>query len=213
MKSVVFDFDFTLADSSPGVIECVNFALEKLGLPASSPTDIRNTIGIPLPLALVRLHGPRAEACTDDFLRLFHERADAVMAVRTRIYDTVPGVLAELRARGHRLGIVSTKLRRRIEEILALNGLRDAVDVIVGGEDTRAHKPDPSGLLSARRQLCGPTRPAVYVGDHPVDGQAARAAGFAFVGVLTGVHEANALADYNPIAVLEDLERLPDVLA
>jgi phosphoglycolate phosphatase len=213
MKSVVFDFDFTLADSSPAVIECVTFALEKLGLRPSSATEIRHTIGIPLPAALARLHGPQTEARTNEFVRFFFERADLVMAPRTRIYEGVPGVLTELRARGHRLGIVSTKRRRSIEEILDLNGLRGAVDVIVGGDDTPAHKPDPSGLLSARRQLLGAAGPAIYVGDHPVDGQAAMAAGFGFIAVLTGVHDADAFADYDPIAVLEDLARLPEVLA
>ena len=30
-KAIVFDFDLTLVDSTKGVIECVNFALDEMG--------------------------------------------------------------------------------------------------------------------------------------------------------------------------------------
>ncbi len=36
IQTVIFDFDYTLADSSPGVIECVNYALTRLDLTAAS---------------------------------------------------------------------------------------------------------------------------------------------------------------------------------
>ena len=30
-KAVIFDFDYTLADSSQGVYQCIHYALERLG--------------------------------------------------------------------------------------------------------------------------------------------------------------------------------------
>lgn len=212
MKSIVFDFDFTLADSSPAIVDCFGYALQRLGLPDNSPKDIRGTIGIPLRDALTHLHGPQNDAVLQDFVQLFHARADQIMTEQTRIYDAAPDVLAALRGRGYRLGIVSTKLRRRIEDILEFNRLRDSIDVIVGFEDTTAHKPDPSGLHHARSRLYGVEHPAIYVGDHPVDGQAANAAGFDFIAMLTGMHGAQDLAHYKPIAILSDLRMIPDVV-
>src|SRR5688500_20395924 len=35
-RVVLFDFDYTLADSSQGAIECINFALAEMGLPSNS---------------------------------------------------------------------------------------------------------------------------------------------------------------------------------
>ena len=40
------DFDFTLADSSPGVVACVNEALAGLGLPPASAERIHMTIDL-----------------------------------------------------------------------------------------------------------------------------------------------------------------------
>ncbi len=49
--AVILDFDYTLADSSPGIIACVNHALTKLGLPTASAEEIRPTIGIEMEMA------------------------------------------------------------------------------------------------------------------------------------------------------------------
>ena len=32
LRGIIFDFDFTLADSSKGVVKCINYALRELGL-------------------------------------------------------------------------------------------------------------------------------------------------------------------------------------
>lgn len=40
VQSIVFDFDYTLVDTSHGTIECVNFALDRLGLPLADSAMI-----------------------------------------------------------------------------------------------------------------------------------------------------------------------------
>ena len=39
-RAIIFDFDLTLADSTKGIVECVNFALEKLNLPQADDERI-----------------------------------------------------------------------------------------------------------------------------------------------------------------------------
>ena len=212
MASVLFDFDFTLADSYAGAVECVNYALGRLGLPAADPERIRATVGLPLRPAVELLTGVTAESFAKEYLRHFVERADQVMAELTHIYAAVPGTLRELRGRGFSLGIVSTKFRYRIETILEREGLRQGFDVIVGGEDTPSHKPDPAALLLALRLLGPDGAPAVYIGDHPVDARAAAAAGIPFVATLTGAHGREAFAEFDPVAVIPDVAALPAVL-
>lgn len=212
VKSIVFDFDFTLADSTPGVVESANHAFRRLGMPLRSVDAIRRTIGLSLRDALIELQGEQAADAAERFISLFIERADAVMVDHTQLYEVVPEVLGWLRDRGYRIGIVSTKFRRRIEAVLRRHGLDGAVDLVIGGEDTKVHKPDPAGLLLARRGLLGDAHPAIYVGDHPVDGRAASAAGFEFIAVLTGVHEARSFSGFAPLAILETLAELPRAL-
>ena len=45
-RAVLFDFDFTLADSAEGIVACMNHALGRLGLPPAPADAIRRTIGL-----------------------------------------------------------------------------------------------------------------------------------------------------------------------
>ena len=56
-RAVLFDFDFTLADSSEGIVVCMNHALARLGLPPAPADAIRRTIGLDLHTALANLAG------------------------------------------------------------------------------------------------------------------------------------------------------------
>jgi phosphoglycolate phosphatase len=132
------------------------------------------------------LTGHKDPALADTFSKLFVERADEVMVSATSLYPGSAYVLATLRERGIRTAIVSTKFRYRIQAILAAADLRDAVDVIVGGEDVAQHKPHPEALRHALAQLGVHPTNSLYVGDHPIDGVAAKNAGIRFVRVMTG---------------------------
>ena len=209
LNAVVFDFDYTLADSSPGIVECINAALAGVGLRPAPAERIRPTIGMSLPDAFRQLAGEPPGVEVEEFVRLFVQRADQVMADQTRIFAWVPAVLEELRQQGLALGIVSTKFRRRIEAILRREGLARAFSVVVGGEDVAAHKPDPGGLLMALDRLgCAPLE-ALYVGDSPTDAETARRAGVPFAAVFSGVTPREAFAGHQVGAVFADLRDLP----
>jgi len=68
-------------------------------------------------------------------VRLFIQRADAVMLDYIVLFDSVRPAVKQLIANGLALGIVSTKYRRRIEAFLKREKLTDVFNVIVGGED------------------------------------------------------------------------------
>jgi len=186
MKAILFDFDFTLAESSAGAIECVNHALVQLGLPAAEKEAIRRCVAYPLPEVLARLTGIDDGHLAAMFAQAFIRRADEVMAPLTTLFPGVVQALTELRHEGFRLGIVSTKYRYRIETILAHHGAAGLVDVIIGGEDVREHKPAPEPLLRILARLQLAPHEALYCGDHSVDAQAAEAAEVPFVAVLSG---------------------------
>jgi phosphoglycolate phosphatase len=210
-QTVVFDFDYTLADSSRGVIECIDFALAELGFPAVSEESAKQTIGLSLVDGFQMLVGSQHVARSGEFARLFVKRADEVMADLTVLFESAPATVAALKARGFPLGIVSTKFRYRIEAILEREGLGNAFDVIVGGEDVAEHKPDPTGLLTAIERLRGMPERALYVGDSVTDAETAERAGVPFVAVLSGVTPREALLGYPAYGILESLVELLDV--
>lgn len=208
VQAIIFDFDYTLADSSRGVIACFNFALGRLGLPSADDATIRHTIGLTLPDALVMLGGKEYTRYTDAFTQLFVERADEIMADNTQLFDIVPETVETLRNLGIRLGIFSLKYRYRIETVLKRERLLDAFDVIIGAEDVSEYKPNPQGLLVAIERLNYVRQDCFYVGDSVTDAKTAQRADTDFIAVLSGVTPRTAFDDYNIYAVLEDVSGL-----
>ncbi len=211
-QTIAFDFDYTLADSSAGTVECVNFALNGLGLSHASPEAICQTIGLSLADTFVRLAGPGDSAQSEEFTRLFIKRADEVMAALTVLYPTMPLAVKQLKQNGLKLGIVSNKYRYRIEGILKRENLLEIFDVIVGREDVTRHKPDPAGLQMVRERLNGLPAQTLYVGDSVVDAETAQQDGVPFVAVLSGVTSREDFCHYSVTKIVEDLTRLADWL-
>ena len=198
-----FDFDFTLADSSSGVVVCVNHALSRLGLPSAPDDAIRQTIGLDLITVLATLAGEEWKPRGREFLRHFTSKADEVMVASTVFLPGAVRVLSTLHGAGYRIGVVSTKYRHRVEEALERDGLRTFVDVVVGSDDVPRPKPAPDAPLLAARTLEIAPGDCVFVGDSEVDAKAARDAGMGFVAVLTGTTAAETFAEYAPRAVFE----------
>jgi phosphoglycolate phosphatase len=209
-QAIVFDFDYTLADSSRGVVKCVNRALHDLGLPQASSEAICHTIGLPLVDVFTKLVGQEYAAQSQEFVRLFKKYADEVMADLTVLYPTVDPTMRLLRQQGMKLGIVSTKFRYRIDSVLRRDHVRDWFDVIVGGEDVASHKPDPEGLCRAITSLQCSRAQALYVGDSVVDAETARRADVAFIAVLSGVTSRNEFKNYPVAGIVENLSELPN---
>jgi len=211
-RTVLFDFDYTLADSSQGAIDCINFALAEMGLAPVSDEAACRTIGLSLNetfLSLAEHHEPHRCA---EFYRLFVERADKVMSDLTVLYESVPATVQLLREHGLRLGIVSTKYRRRIHQVLEREAMMHGFDLVIGGEDVEQHKPHPQGLFEAMKRLECSADSVVYVGDSVVDAELAKRAGVPLIVVLSGTTPRSDFDNYSPLAILDTISDLPEFL-
>lgn len=184
-SAVIFDFDYTLGDTTNGIVQSANYALKTLGYAEKSVDEIKRTIGLSLKDTFSALTGSRGGEQSERFVALFREKADEVMTDSAALYDRVPEILSELH-KTHKTAIVTTKFHYRIEAILRKFGVSGLVDVIVGGEDVTREKPDPEGLLKAIDALGAQKSETLYIGDSLVDAQTASNAGVDFAAVLTG---------------------------
>lgn len=205
-KAVVFDFDFTLGDSAKGIIASVNYALEKLGYAQKEENEIKKTIGLSLAKTLEALTGNSKDGVM--FETYFKEKADEVMVAETMLYDGITEMLTSLHDRGLKIAIVTTKYHYRIEQILEVNRIRHLIDEIIGGDDVAHPKPDPEGMRLLSEYLEIGMDEMLYVGDSIVDAETAKAAGVAFIAVLTGTTKAEKFAPYSCMQVLAEAAEL-----
>ena len=130
--------------------------------------------------AEVLARGLRAAGVQLRGLSVGEVRASLLAALRFRPYADVPDALAELRAAGHRLVVVSN-WDVSLHDMLRTTGLATLVDGAISSAEAGARKPDPAIF---RRALAlagaeGPARrPALHAGDSlELDVAGARAAG------------------------------------
>lgn len=206
---VGFDLDMTLVDSAAGIGAAFRAALVDLhghDLPggAALPTDadVRPWIGIPLErmvAALLPQVDPAAAAARYRELYALHG------VPLTRLLPGAREALGAVRAAGGRILVVSAKAERGVRAVLAHVGLDTgplAPDVVAGGL-----------FAAAKGEVLRAERAGVYVGDHPADVEAARAAGATAVAVATGPVPAAGLVAAGADVVLTDLHGFPPWLA
>lgn len=211
-RAVIFDFDFTLVDSSKGFLACHSHVQQALGLPMTDPSRALATIGMSLAEAFRYLYGPDYPNLVAEYVEAWQRRADDVMTDLTFLIHGAPETVRHLHEQGYRLAIVSQKLRYRIEEVLAREGLLDCFAAIIGGADMPRFKPEPDGLELAIRRSASTTANALYVGDTVIDAETATRAGVPFVAVLTGVTPAEAFIPHAPAGVLPSVVELAEFL-
>ncbi|MFW9823069.1 MAG: HAD family hydrolase [Candidatus Thorarchaeota archaeon] len=212
IRGIIFDFDFTLADSLKGVVECVNYALKKLNFIEHSEEKIKKTIGLTLENTFNFIVDGQYPEESKKFKKYFIERADEIMADSTYLFDETYQTMKLLRNNGFKLGIVSTKFRYRIIGILKREDLLHYFDVIIGAEDVEKHKPDPRGLMKAIKRLNLSKTEIIYVGDSLTDAETASNAGVPFIATLSGITSQKDFKNYPVVQFIKNVSEIPKLL-
>lgn len=205
----LFDFDYTLADSSRGIVICFRYVLERHGHTGISDEAIKRTIGKTLEDSFSILSGITTPETLAEYKKEYVKEADTYMTVNTFFFPETVTVLKILKSQGAQIGIISTKFRFRIREMVDQHFPKDFFDIIIGGEDVKQAKPDPQGIKKALRRLHRRKSETLYIGDSTVDAETAQAAKVDFVGVLNGMTTREELMVYPHRQILDNLSLLP----
>lgn len=193
-RAVLFDLDGTLADTAPDLGAAANAMRVARGL-APLPLDTLR------PLASAGARGligaafgvtpedPAYPALRDEFIANY----EADICAATTLFDGIPALLAALSARKIPWGIVTNKITRLTEPLVALLGLAESTGCIVCGDTTPHAKPHPAPLLYAAHAIGMAPTAVAYVGDDLRDIQAGQAAGMHTIAAAYG-YCGNALA-------------------
>ena len=119
-------------------------------------------------------------------------------------------VLEQLRR--HRLGLVTSGDRERVEGQLREFALLRTFRARVCGGETERNKPDPGPLQAVLEKMKLPAEECVYVGDTPEDIAMSRGAGVRAIAVLGPFPTEKRLRDAEPEFLLKTLEELPALL-
>jgi phosphoglycolate phosphatase len=226
MKTVVFDLDGTLADTSGDLLAAANATFAGLGLGApldpSAPADaalaLRGGRSMLREGMARRGHSPVDEAQIAALYPVLLAHYQGALAVQTRLYPGAVAALQALRAQGYATAVCTNKPVHLAQPLLHALGVSALFDAILGAGSLAGGlvKPDPAlyhaTLDAVGAARGGPVTASLLVGDTETDHATARAAGVPSVLVTFGPMGGVAAATLQPDALLSGYPSLPDLV-
>ena len=215
MRTVVFDLDGTLADTSGDLIAAANACFRDLGLgdlldPArDQKTAVRGAKAM-LRLGLERAGRPD-EAVVDAQYQPLLDYYGQAISTHTYLYDGAMEAIAALTDAGYRVAICTNKPEALAVQLLTALGVLDRFHAMLGADTLPVRKPDPEHLFETVRRAGGDTARCLLVGDTETDRKTAHAAGVPSILVTFGPAGED-MAALAPAALLDHYRDLPRVV-
>ena len=185
VKAVLFDFDGTLADSSPGIFHTALYTVRKLGIEREyTDEELRRFIGPPLRMCFSVAFG-LDEALLDPAVAIYREEYRRKGMHMMSLYPGMAELLAELKAKGIKLAVATFKGEVLVKQCLDNLGILSLFDTVRGSNEVETRtKSDIIKLAIADLGIL--PEEAVMVGDTETDRGGALDAGTGFIGVGYG---------------------------
>jgi phosphoglycolate phosphatase len=210
-RAVLFDLDGTLVDSYAALAEAVNFARREHGRHELSAARIRDFVGDGLDTMLRRAFD--TDTVPRSVKEAFESRYDDICCEASTILSDVESTLATLHGLGVVMAVCTNKPTSFSKKILTFLQLAPYFRAIVGPDLAGARKPEAQHVLHALEATSYTPSDALFVGDMPIDVQAARNSGMDVAVISTGSSTAEALQAANADHYLERFSDLLKVVS
>lgn len=107
-KHVLFDLDGTLTDPGLGITNSIMHALRHFGMEVPAREDLYPFIGPPLYETFIDYYGFSKEKA-DEGVRVFRENYQVNGLFENEVYDGIPQVLSELKNKGYKIHLATSK--------------------------------------------------------------------------------------------------------
>ena len=207
---IVWDWDGTLMDSTPTIVQCIQQACVDLELPVPDDSMASHVIGLGIQDALrtavpsvrVDQHPRLVERFRYHYLAKDHE---------LHLFAGIKDLLCELKARGHLLAVATGKSRKGLDRSLNFHELNEMF------ADTRTpdecfSKPHPGMFIELSEALAVPMEKMLMVGDTTHDLLMAKNAGVDALAVTYGAHPEHVLRKEEPLLCATNVGELSEWL-
>lgn len=206
-RNILFDFDGTLVDSAPGIVKTMEQTFLQMGMEVPTEEAMRSTIGLPLKQALQQL-GKLSEEEAEKAVEVYRELFPIYEVNYIQVFDGVRETLDELRARGVRMAIVTSRDAMSLDLVADKRGLTPYFETRVTGADGLTPKPAPDMVEALLERMQINREETLVVGDTTFDIEMGNRAGCHTCAVTYGNHSRERLQTANPEYVIEQMSEI-----
>ncbi|MBE2286701.1 MAG: HAD family hydrolase [Prosthecobacter sp.] len=188
LKAFIFDLDGTLIDSLADIAESINRMLDAKGYPRCEQEVFKQMVGDGMEKLVERAlpEAVRSEALIQVCVEEYRANYDQLWNAQTKPYEGIVEMLAELKGRGVKLGVISNKAHRFTVPMTEHFFGKGCFDHILGQRNDVPRKPAPDGAHEMAAFLGLKTDEMAYVGDSGIDMAFAKSSGMRAIGVRWG---------------------------
>lgn len=174
IKAVLFDIDGVLLDSKDANLKFLQDLMKESGYKISSKKEIQKVFHLTMWDAIKFLTKEKSERKIRKIWKLGCKLRYPME--KLKLPKHLKEVIKRL-SRKYKLGIVTSRIRKGVQQFFQVSGTEKYFDVVVSFEDYSRPKPHPEPLLVATKKLKVKPEETVYIGDSETDVKAAKAAG------------------------------------
>jgi len=209
LKTILFDLDGTLIDSTEAILESFDYSFKELGLDLYDAKKIKSLIGYPLDIMYEKLGVE--DRLIDEIIKAYKSNYRLISREKTTLLPNAKEAL-ELAANEARLGIVTTKTARYSKELLEHMGVMEYFEVLIGREDVEFPKPHAQPVLKALEFMGAQKDGACLIGDTVLDLKSAKNADIKPVAVTCGYGEKEELEKYTKSVYNDAYEAVKNIV-
>lgn len=203
MKTIILDFDGTIADTQGVIVATMLDTFSRLGLPDVDEDEIRPTIGLPLWDMFAMLCGITDKEMIDRCVETYRDCFMGHCEGNVILYPGVAETLTKWKQDGMTLAIATSRGRDSLIPMLRSLGILHLIDMAVTVEDVEHAKPAPDMVLKILAATGTDSADALVVGDTTFDIEMGKAAGCKTCGVTYGNHSREQLLTAEPDFVVD----------
>ncbi|HEH3878713.1 TPA: HAD family hydrolase [Campylobacter jejuni] len=196
-KTILFDLDGTLIDSTDAILNSFQGAFKALGLTSKNNEEIKNLIGYPLE-QMFRMLYPDKVNLSKEFVLAYREIYAQIYLEQTTLLPKAKEAL-ELGSEIADLGIVTTKGGKFTPILLDYLGVKKFFKTLITLEYVTNPKPSSEPIILALKRLNKTQENAYMIGDTILDIQAAISANITPLALACGYGNENELKAYSMV--------------
>lgn len=182
--TLLFDLDGTLTDSTEGILNCLIYAIERMGFEVPEDTNI--FLGPPIRQSFAEFLGMNGDQ-VDEAVRIFRERYSDTGLFENRVYDGIPEMLERLKSGGKRIMVATSKPQVYAVRIFERFGLAQYFEIVGGAEldGSRDYKDEVIEYVLAKAGITDRST-VLMIGDRRQDVLGAHKTDIECMGILWG---------------------------
>jgi len=212
-KTVIFDWDGTLADTRQVVVASFQKALNEVYCKISDEF-IERLIGIGAAETFREILRSSQTNFDESFIRSLVEKKiqnEIELSNEVKLFAGSLELLETLKGKV-KLGLASMNNREVINHMLKLTNTQKFFDATITVDDIVNPKPDPEIFLMCALNLRSETDKCVVIEDSIFGVEAAKTAKMGCIAVLTGVYSQKELKKANPDLIVDSLNEKSEIL-